>query len=136
MTNSNKIQDNLPKKLWDYASEFDIPEDFLEKDANLIKMVLESKSIWTDEEKQNWFDLMPLMNSKQFDKLRSILDKEKKKLQAIEEKYNQKETEIKKKYLKKWQKMWYVKKVKEIKQKEQSQKSKDQKEAEDLLDKI
>jgi len=124
----------LPEGLVDYASSFDIPEDFLESDAELIQLVLESKALDTDEDKQNWFNLLPLMTEDQIVKLREILNKEKKKLEEIEEKYEKKKREIRQKYLLRWQKLGYVDKIKEIQEKEEQIKSKEEEEAEKLLD--
>jgi len=53
----------------------------------LVQLVLESKSLEKIEEKQNRFDLYPLMTDEQIDKLEDILTREKEKLQEIENKY-------------------------------------------------
>jgi len=124
----------LPGDLVEYASLFDIPEDFLEADPELIQLILESKALDTDEDKQNWFNLLPLMTEDQIIKLREILLKERKKLQEIEEKYEKKKRELRQKYLLRWQKLGYVDKIKEIQEKEQAVKSKEEEEAEKLLD--
>lgn len=128
------LQKYLPEHLVEYAMLFDIPEDFLEADPQLIQLILESKALDTDEDKQNWFNLLPLMTEDQIVKLRLILEKEKKKLQEIEEKYEKKKKEIRQKYLLRWQKLWYVDKIKEIYEKEKEVKSKEEEEAEKLLD--
>jgi hypothetical protein len=70
MADMNLIKKFLPNDLWDYASKFIIPDDFLQDSPDLIEMILKSKSVDTDEEKQNWFNLLPLMNYEQIDKLR------------------------------------------------------------------
>ncbi len=132
----NLIKNKLWKELHDYATKFDIPEDFLQDMPDMIEMILNSRSIETSQDKQNWFNLLPLMNSEQIKKLNDILLKEKEKLKEIEEKYEAKKVEIKKKYLQKWQQMWYVKKVSKIQEQEWQQKTQEDKEAEDLLEKI
>ena len=129
-------QNNLSWNNVEYSKEFDIPEDFLESEPELIDMILSSKSIESKEDKQNWLNLLPMMNEKQLSRLRQILEKEKQKLQEIEKKYERKKMDIKKKYLIKWQQMWYVKKVANIKEKEQQEQSQDDEEAEELLSKI
>ena len=136
MTNVSLIKQYLPENLVELALNFDIPDKYLVEDTNLIVMILESRSIDTTEEKQNWFNLIPLMNSEQIDKLRAILTKEKVKLKEIEEKYDKKKKEIKDKYIKKREEDWYVKKVEEIKEKEDVFTEKEAEEAEDLLDMI
>jgi len=134
MAEKTILKKYLPEQLVDYAMLFDIPEDFLEADPQLIQLILESKALDTDEDKQNWFNLLPLMTEDQIIKLRLILEKEKKKLQEIEDKYEKKKKEIRQKYLLRWQKLWYVDKIKEIQEKEKEAKSKEEEEAEKLLD--
>lgn len=133
MTDIALIEKYLPEDLYDIAKNFIIPHEFLEDTPELIEMILRSRSIDTSEEKQNWFNLLPLMNVTQIEKLKAILIKEKTKLAEIEKKYEEKKIEIKKKYLTKWQEMWYVKKVEAIKKKEETLAEKDEAEAEALL---
>ena len=136
MTKWDVIQKYLPEDLWALAAQFSIPQEHIQDDPELIEMILRSKSIDSTEEKQNWFNLLPLMNDTQLDKLRAILLKEKRKLQEIESKYEEKKLEIKKKYLGKWQEMGYVKKVENIRKEETQVQEKEEEEAEALLDSI
>lgn len=105
MTNIDLIKKYLPEDLWSYTSNFDIQDEYIIDMPDVIVLILRSKSIDTDQEKQNWFNLLPLMNDEQFDKLKDILLREKQKLDEIEQKYEEKKDEIKRKYLLKWQKM-------------------------------
>ncbi len=126
----------IPEDLLSYASNFDLPEEFLETDSDLITLVLKSKALESDEDKQNWLNLLPVMTEEQIYKLKEILIKEKEKLNEIEEKYTEKKRNIRQKYLLRWQKLGYVEKVKELKEKEEQIKSKEDQEAEDLLDSL
>lgn len=130
------IKQFLPKDLWEIAWTFDIPDEFLQEDVDLIILILRSKSIESKEDKQNWFNLLALMTSEQIEKLRNILLKERKKIEEIEAKYEKKKIDIKKKFLEKWQEMWYMKKVDEIHEKEWKLKTEEEEEAEKLLDMI
>ncbi len=100
---------------------------------DLIVLVLESRSMDKAEEKQSWFNLMPMMNDEQIAKLNDILTREKQKLQEIEQKYEQKKIEIKKKYLLRRQNMGYVKKVQDIKAQEAQAQQVENQEADSLL---
>lgn len=61
--------------------------DFVKKNyPDLIPMILGSESM-TDNEKQYWFSLLPIMNKEQVDKLRNILLDEKKQLADLEHQY-------------------------------------------------
>lgn len=92
------IQQQLPESLWKIAENFTIPEAFLKDSPDIIQLVLESKSLAEQNEKQNWFNLLPIMSSEQIDKLRDILTREKKKLAEINAKYAKKEAEINQQY--------------------------------------
>jgi hypothetical protein len=105
MANNDLVVKNLPQPLRETALQFVIPDQFLQKKSTLIGLILTSKSIGTIEEKQSWFNLLPLMNDEQIAKLEDILTKEKQKLDEIEKKYEEKKIEIKKKYLVKRQQM-------------------------------
>lgn len=133
MADKTLLSKYLPEDLIELAMKFVIPQEFLEDTPDLIEMVLRSRSIDTHEEKQNWFNLLPLMNVTQIEKLRAILVKERTKLAEIEKKYEQKKLDIKKKYLTKRQEMWYVKQKEALKKKEESATQKDEAEAEALL---
>ena len=126
----------LPEELIEFASKFDIPEEFLEIDAELIILILQSKALETEEEKQNWFNLLPLMTEEQIYKFKDILIKERTKLNEIEQKYAEKRKELRQKQLLRWQKMWYIDKVKKIQEQEEAMKSKEEEEAEELLNNL
>lgn len=136
MANIELIKKLLPESFWEVAGTFDIDDTYLENETDLVVMVLQSKSIDTQEEKQNWFNLMPLMNDEQIEKLRWILVKEKTKLKEIEDKYEKKKEEIKNKYLKKRDENWSTEKIQELKSKEKKYAAEDAEDAEDLLDLI
>jgi hypothetical protein len=105
MANNGIIQKFLPQDLREIAAAYTMPDQFIEKKASLVALILRSRSIGTTEEKQSWFNLLPLMNDEQIVKLEDILTREKQKLDEIEKKYEEKKIEIKKKYLAKRQQM-------------------------------
>jgi hypothetical protein len=136
MTDLTLVQKYLPQDVWDLCKDYTIPTEFIEDTPDLIVLILQSRSIDTLEEKQNRFNLLPMMNSEQVEKLRAILIKEKTKLAEIEAKYDQKKQEIKQKYLTKWQEMGYVKKVSDIRQNESVAQAQEEAEADALLNAI
>jgi len=135
-TSTDLIKQYLPKDLWENAEKFSIPETFLKSHTELIVLVLRSRSMDTNQEKQSWFNLLPMMTQEQIDKLNDILTREKIKLAEIEKKYEQKKRDIKDKYIKRRQTMWYAKKMKSIKEKESIHKEEDMEDAEELLEQI
>ncbi|MDR0607355.1 MAG: hypothetical protein LBG52_03180 [Candidatus Peribacteria bacterium] len=134
--NKDLLAQYVPANLVEFASKFVIPEEFLKEHPDLIILVLESKSISEEKEKQSWFDLYPLMNVEQIGKLREILTREKEKLAEIEAKYQEKQEEIKKKYEKAFSAPAYQQQQAQIKIAEQASREQEAVEAESLLDQI
>ena len=74
--------------------EYDIPHDMIENEPCLVYLVLKSRSISEEKEKQSWFDLYSLMNYDQIIQLYKILFKETYKLAEINDKYERRKAEI------------------------------------------
>lgn len=127
------VKKHLPDNLHEKAFQFTIPIEFIEQMPNLIALVLTSRSIDKSEEKQSWFNLLPLMNDEQITKLNDILTREKQKLEEIEKKYEEKKLEIKKKYLMRRQSMGYIKKMEDIKAIEDTHTANEQAEADAMI---
>ena len=60
----------------------------------LIKLILESKSIDTPEEKQQRINLLEVMQPEHIQRLEDILTREKKKLKEIQDKYDRKKKQV------------------------------------------
>jgi uncharacterized membrane protein len=136
MTDINLIKQKLPQELREKAEKFTIPDEFIITMPDLIILVLNSRSMDAAEEKQSRFNLLPMMNKDQIDKLRDILTREKQKLEEIEQKYEQKKVDLKNKYNQKREDMVYTKRMEEIKKEEAQHEEKEDKEAEHLLTQI
>lgn len=133
MTNVEIIKQHLPNELWEIAVKFDIPDAFLEKEPDLVILVLKSKSLAKDEEKQSWFNLVPMMNEDQINKLRDILTRERDKIAEIEAKYEKKKEEIQEKYQNKFNAVEYQKRMSNMQTHEESVREQENEEADDLL---
>ena len=134
MANIQLIQQKLPQELWQTAAGFDIPDYFLEKEPDLVVLILNSRSLAKKEEKQSWFNLIPIMNWEQIEKLRDILTRERDKIAEIEAKYEQKKQEIKEKYQTRFDETAYNNKISMIKNSEAEQREKEAAEVENLFD--
>lgn len=130
------IKKYLPQDLWEVAVQFDIPVTFVQDMTDLIVLILNSKSIDTQQEKQSWFSLLPLMNDEQIARLNDILTREKAKLSEIQEDYEDKKIAIKKKYLMKRQEMNKNIEINTIKQEENTKSVEEQAAADALLNNI
>jgi hypothetical protein len=133
MANIKIIQQKLPQELWQIAMKFTIPDTFLENEADLVILVLNSRSLAKDDEKQSWFNLVPMMNQDQTNKLRDILTRERDKIAEIEDKYEKKKEEIKDKYQARFNAIEYQKRMSGMKNNEENVREQEVGEAEDLL---
>ena len=136
MANTELIQKQIPQELWETAMEYTIPDNFLETEPNLVILLLKSKSLAKKEEKQSWFNLIPMMNEDQMMKLRNILNREKEKIAEIEAKYEKKKSEIKEKYQTKFDAVEYNKKIANMKSNEEDLREKEVEEADSLLENL
>ncbi len=69
------------------TSNLNIPAELKEKYPKLLELILETKSM-DDDERQYWFNIMPIMKSEQIEKLKEILITEKQKIQEINTHYS------------------------------------------------
>ena len=136
MTNQDNVIKFLPEHLRTIAQNYDIPDAMLEDNADLVILILESKSISDAKEKQSWFDLYSLMNQEQIDKLRDILTREKEKLAEIEAKYQAKQEEIRRKYEETYASGAYQQNQDKVRNSEMSARQQEEIEADALLDQI
>jgi hypothetical protein len=136
MANIELIKQKLPEELWKVAMTFTISDSFLENESNLVVLILKSKSLAKAEEKQSWFNLIPMMNKDQMEKLRDILTREKNKIAEIETKYEKKKKEIKEKYQARFDAVEYNKKMSKMKDVESDNREKEVEEADSLLENL
>ena len=136
MTTVSLIEQLLPQNLWQVAKNFDIADEVLSQDPVLIQLILESKSLAGVDEKQNWFNLLEMMNEEQVAKLKDILTREKQKLEEINQKYAQKQAEINQKYQQAFNAEAYYRTQAELGAKENQSREKELEEADSLLAQI
>ena len=136
MTSHENVIKYLPEHLHAVAMQYNVPDDMLVDNADLVVLVLESKSISEPKEKQSRFDLYSLMNQEQIDKLRDILTREKQKLAEIEAKYQARQEEIKRKYEQTYASGAYQQQQDRIRNSEQASRAQEEVEADALLDQI
>ncbi len=68
-------------------SQLNIPESVKQKYPKLVELILATKSM-DDDERQYWFNILPIMKSEQVEKLRKILITEKNKIAEIDSQYS------------------------------------------------
>jgi len=67
-------------------ADFTIPDSVRTQFAEIIGLIMQSESM-NDEERQYWFDILPVMNGEQVENLKTILVNERTQLAAIDAKY-------------------------------------------------
>jgi len=68
-------------------TKLNIPESVKQKYPKLVDLILETKSM-DDDERQYWFNILPIMKTDQVEKLRNILVTEKNKIAQIDSQYS------------------------------------------------
>ena len=68
-------------------TKLNIPESVKKKYPDLVNLILETKSM-DDDERQYWFNILPIMKEDQVEKLRNILTTEKNKIAQIDSQYS------------------------------------------------
>ena len=82
-SNLGLIQEKLPENLWGMAQTFTIDDNSLNQYSDLVVLILNSKSLSDNTEKQNLFNLLTTMNEEQISKLKEILTREKEEIEKI-----------------------------------------------------
>lgn len=88
----NRVKD------YEVFQSYSITESAKNENPEIVFLVFNSRTLVSREEKQNWFNLMPMMNEEQLARLYDILEREMLKINAIELKYAAKKKEIRERY--------------------------------------
>lgn len=122
-------------ELANIAAKFDIPQVVRDNHSELLELILVTKSM-NDDERQYWFNILPIMSDEQVEKLRKILITEQRKLAEINQEYNARVTEINEKYLQKWQEKEVERKREELKKAEANAEVEDKNIEDNLLSQL
>lgn len=85
----------------DQLNKFEIPETVKNQYPDLIPLIIKTESM-NDDERQYWFQIIPIMNEEQIVKLREILQNEKKQLETLDNEYQQELGRINTKHASQW----------------------------------
>jgi len=80
---------------------FNIPPVVLEKYPELAEMIKNTESM-SREEREYWFQILPIMTKEQVDRLRKILEEESVQLAKLDQKYQKELQKINKKHMSEW----------------------------------
>ena len=116
-------------------SKFHIPQAVKNEHPDLIPLILNTESM-DDEEREYWFQILPIMTEEQIAKFKNILVTEKKQLEKLDKEYEAELAKINEKHLLEWQEFESKQEMSKIRQEEQAEEKKEASEEEELLKKL
>ncbi len=117
------------------ATKFHIPQIVKQNYPELITLILNTESM-DDEEREYWFQILPIMTEDQIQKLRDILLNEKQQLSKLDAEYETELAKINDKHLSEWQEFENKQQREELAKKEVAYEQKESATEEDLLKKL
>ncbi|MFA4815294.1 MAG: hypothetical protein WC924_04060 [Candidatus Gracilibacteria bacterium] len=80
---------------------FNIPAVVLEKYSDLVELIKKTESM-SNEEREYWFQILPIMTADQITRLKTILQEEATQLSKLDDQYQDELTKLNKKHLEEW----------------------------------
>lgn len=117
------------------ASKFHIPAVVKQEYPDLIPLILQTESM-DDEEREYWFQILPIMTTDQVQKLREILVSEKEQLAKLDAEYEEELSKINEKHLAEWQTFEAQQEREALEEKEEAHEEEEEAIESDLLDKL
>lgn len=121
---------NQPK-----PEKYSIPKFVKENYSDLVDLIKSTESM-DDQEREYWFQILPIMNKDQIDKLKNILNTEKDQLAALDQEYEQELNRLNEKHLLEWKEFESKEKTKAIRDAEAASDVGEKQLEEDLLSKL
>lgn len=115
--------------------KFDIPDTVKQQYPDLIPLILQTESM-NDDERQYWFQILPIMTDEQIGKLREILMNEKNQLASLDKEYEQELKRINDKHVSEWKEFEAKEKRQKLQTAESVAQKTEQQQEEDLLKKL
>lgn len=115
--------------------KFDIPDTVKQQYPDLIPLILQTESM-NDDERQYWFQILPIMTDEQVGKLREILMNEKNQLASLDKEYEQELKRINNKHVSEWKEFEAKEKRQKLQTAENVAQKTEQQQEEDLLKKL
>lgn len=117
------------------ASRFNIPMVVRKKYPSLVPLILQTESM-DDEEREYWFQILPIMTTLQIKQFRDILISEKQQLKKLDDEYEKELAAINDKHITEWQEYEVKAKKQELEQVETANEEEESALEEDLLSKL
>ena len=115
--------------------KFTVPDMVKQKFPDLIQLIKDTESM-NDEERDYWFQILPIMTEEQISKFRDILLNEKNQLSKLDKEYEGELTKLNEKHMIEWKEFETKEKRNALTQAEQATKTQEQVTEEDLLKRL
>lgn len=115
--------------------KYAIPTLVKDKFPDLIQLIKETESM-NDEERDYWFQILPIMTEEQIKKFRDILVNEKEQLAGLDKEYEQELNKLNEKHMIEWKEFETREKRKSLSTAEQASQQQEQTQEEDLLKRL
>ena len=117
------------------ANKFNIPAVVLEKYGDLVELIKKTESM-SDEEREYWFQILPIMTADQVTRLKTILQEEATQLSKLDDQYQDELTKLNKKHLEEWNVFQKKQEREALQAQEASHEAVEAKAEEDILKKL
>jgi hypothetical protein len=115
--------------------KYSIPKFVKDTYPQLVELIKSTESM-DDQEREYWFQILPIMNKDQVEKLKNILTTEKDQLAALDQEYEQELNRLNEKHLLEWKEFESKEKTKAIREAEAANEQDEKQLEEDLLSKL
>lgn len=122
-------------QLADIAKKYTIPESVKSQFPDLVALLIKTESM-NDEERDYWFQVLPIMNEDQIIKLRTILVNEREQLKKIDTEYDAEMKKLNDVHKNEWNAFEEQQKKIALREAEASHEEQEQQKEEDLLKKL
>lgn len=122
-------------QLADIAKKYTIPESVKSQFPDLVALLIKTESM-NDEERDYWFQVLPIMNEDQIIKLRTILVNEREQLKKIDTEYDAEMKKLNDVHKNEWNAFEEQQKRIALREAEASHEEQEQQKEEDLLKKL
>ena len=115
--------------------KFHIPQAVKDNYPNLIPLIIHTESM-DDEEREYWFQILPIMTEDQVEKFKDILVTEKQQLAKLDQEYEAELAKINEKHLQEWQVFEAKQQREALAKKEKAHEAHESSTEEELLEKL
>lgn len=112
--------------------QYNIPQVVLDKYPELVALIKKTESM-SAEEREYWFQILPIMTEEQVNRLKTILEQESAQLAKLDNQYQDELAKLNKKHLEEWNVFEKKQKRVALQEKEASAEAEEKKAEEDIL---